>query len=119
MSSEGEMHEVLAAPTQTETPPVQGNQENHAQENKKNKKAVKFRQLSKRVQGVLNEALMEKTLNPEGWLCAHAGSNSKYPLKYEQLMARTGLTGPQIRVFMHNNARKGRRMAMEAGMLQL
>ena len=60
---------------------------------------------------MLDEALMDKFLNPEDWRCANAQKPLKYMPKQIDLMNKTGLCPRQIRYYMHNNARKGKRMA--------
>ena len=50
-------------------------------------------------------------LYPDSWLMAYAPKGAKYPEKFEDTMLRTGLNSRQLRYYMHNNARKGKRLA--------
>ena len=59
---------------------------------------------------MLDEALIDKLLNPEDWRCANAPKPLKNTPKQAELMNKTGLCPKQIRYYMHNNARKGKRI---------
>lgn len=59
----------------------------------------------------LDDALLDRTLFPDRWMCAENSRLTRFMPKVVELSATTGLTPVQIRNYMHNNARKGRRMA--------
>jgi hypothetical protein len=65
---------------------------------------------SARIKAMLDEALLDKVRNPADWLIANAPEGHQFTLKQMDLMERTGLTALQIRHYMHNNARRGRRI---------
>lgn len=60
----------------------------------------------------LDDALLSRTLFPDQWMCAGNPKLTKFMPKVVELSERTGLSPQQIRNYMHNNARKGRRLAM-------
>jgi hypothetical protein len=68
----------------------------------------------KRLLVFLTEALLDRTLNPNDWLCAYAPDNMRYTKKFTDLMENTGLSPAQLRRYMHNNARKGKKMVADA-----
>ncbi len=59
----------------------------------------------------LDDALLHRTLFPEEWMCARNRKLSKFMPKVLELSSKTGLSAQQIRNYMHNNARKGQRLA--------
>jgi hypothetical protein len=59
---------------------------------------------------MLDEAMLDKLSNPHDWLIQYAPPGQKYTSKQVDLMDRTGLSAVQIRHYMHNNARKAKRM---------
>lgn len=70
-----------------------------------------FRQLPANVQNIFNKAVKDKFLNPADWLCVHVPDGRKYPKKCEEIMRKTKLSIEDVRFYMHNNARKGKRLA--------
>lgn len=80
---------------------------------KKKIKAQRFRRcrFPREKQLLLDEALLDRMLNPKEWLCAFAPEDMKYTHKFTALMKGTGLSAAQVRRYMHNNARKGKKLA--------
>jgi hypothetical protein len=66
---------------------------------------------SPRIKAILEDALLDRTLNPQDWLKTNAPKHLMYAQKQVDLMEKTGLSVVQIRHYMHNNARKGKRIA--------
>jgi hypothetical protein len=62
------------------------------------------------VKKMLDEAMMDKLVHKEDWLRKNAPRGQKYTPKQADLMRRTALTALQIRHYMHNNARKAKRL---------
>lgn len=62
------------------------------------------------VRTMLDEAMLDKLIHPQDWLRANALPNHKYTPKQIVLMQRTGLSELQMRHYMHNNARKAKRL---------
>ena len=82
------------------------------------RKSIKGKRFPPDVKALLDEALLDRFLNPEDWLCANAPQGMRYMPKCVDLMQRTGLTAQQIRGYMHNNARKGKTMVLRLRMAQ-
>lgn len=60
----------------------------------------------------LDDALKDRFANPSEWTCRSNRHLTKVLPKMIALCEKTGLTPKQIRNYMHNNARKGKRLAM-------
>lgn len=77
-----------------------------------NKAMPKFRHLPKKVQQHINWAVKDKTLHRSHWLMVKSSNGTRrYPKKFEAAMKKTGLFADELRYYMHNNARKGKRLA--------
>jgi hypothetical protein len=62
------------------------------------------------VKKMLDEAMIDKIVNPHDWLRVYARPGEKFTAKQTALMERTGLSALQIRHYMHNNSRKAKRI---------
>jgi hypothetical protein len=77
------------------------------------KRVVRKNRYTLEVKRMLEEALLDRALNPKEWLCANAAPNMKYAQKFFDLMHNTGLSPAEVRQYLHNNARKAKKMADE------
>jgi hypothetical protein len=62
------------------------------------------------IKKMLDEAMIDKIVNPHDWLRVYAPPGEKFTAKQTALMERTGLSALQIRHYMHNNSRKAKRI---------
>lgn len=60
------------------------------------------------VKRLLEEAMIDKAMHPEEWICVRSPHMTKYMPKVVSLCTATGLSPRQIRDYMHNCARRQR-----------
>lgn len=72
--------------------------------------AMSSRNYSAHIRAMLEEALMDKFLNPDDWKRKRAAKYNRNVPKKLDIMLRTGLSGRQVQQYMHNHAPKGKRL---------